>query len=840
MPFTRLLVFILLGLFYALPLFGQYGYNIYDKNRNKKAGVKSGDEYDEELRKRMFEEYDYDYYSIDDEELRDSLDVRERVIADPEELRKLGASEEFIEELERLNYEMDSIRALKKDVLRSRQEKEGNDSISIDMIESLIGFQKEMLVKKALSLPKSELYGHEFFRRNMLRLFEQEVDVNPGSNYIVGFGDEIQITVWGVDDFSEKFVVDKSGYIQPEQVGRIYLRGLTYEAAQEQIKNKFSKIYDPNLNQIDVSLVYTRVIKVNLVGELFNPGTYEFPASNSVFNALVAIDGPNQLGSVRNIFIKRDGETVKNLDVYNYLLNPTAETDFFLESNDYVFVPPVGPVVNLSGEVKREHNYELQEEEGLLDAIRYAGGLKPEAFTKTVNVKRYENNQEILVDVNIDSLRILKTDFPLMDGDSVFVYRVPMTLRNYVEVVGAVKVPGRYELREGDHVSDILYKTEGILEDADLGRAYVIRRKEDQSKQILPFNLGMMIDNASSDENIALQNLDTIKVVSKRSFRQDFYVRVYGAVRQPGEYEFAEGLTLEDLLYISGGMKTEAANNRIEISRLVSYVDEKSGLKKNERVIVKRVEIGSDLSVNRNAEVFDIRPYDHVYIRTSPEFELQQNVKIFGEVLYPGDYALTNKEERVAEVIERAGGMTKYSFGEGARLYRQVDSTGFVLVDLKAALKKPKKSKYNYILTDGDSLFIPKHKDLILLKGAMGRFDIDSLEQVSAPYIPNKRARYYVNRYGAGFSRFGKRKRTYVEHPNGKITKSHNYLLFTTFPKVQSGSTIFVDLTDRKKNEEERLLRRKDRNWNDAFDSFSSKIATILTILVLVQQARRD
>ncbi len=840
MPFIRLIVFLLLAVLYAAPLSAQYGYNIYDKNRNKKSGVKSGEEYDEELRRRMFEEYDYDYYSIDEELLRDSLDVREKVIADPEELRKLGASEEFIEELERLNYEMDSIATLKKDVLRSRAQEEGNDSISLDMIESLIGFQKELLVKKALSLPESQLYGHEFFRRNMLRLFEQEVDVNPGANYVIGFGDEIQVTVWGVDDFSEKFVVDKNGYIQPEQVGRIYLRGLEYGVAQEQIKSKFARVYDPNLNQIDVSLVYTRVIKVNLVGELFNPGTYEFPASNSVFNALVAIDGPNQLGSVRKLFIKRDGKTIRNLDVYEYLLDPTAETDFFLENNDYVFVPPVGTVVNLSGEVKREHNYELMEGEGLLDAIKYAGGLKPEAFTKTINVKRYSNNQEVLVDVNVDSLRLLKTDFPLLDGDSIFVYRVPMTLRNYVEVVGAVKVPGRYELRDGDQVSDILFKTEGILEDADMGRAYVIRRKDDQSKQILPFNLGKMIDNESSPENISLQNLDTIKVVSKRSFRQDFYVRVYGAVRQPGEYEFAEGLTLEDLLYISGGMKTEAANNRIEISRLVSYMDEKSGLKKNERVIVKRVEIGSDLSVNRNAEVYDIKPYDHVYIRTSPDFELQQNIKIAGEVLYPGDYALTSKEERISSVIDRAGGMTKYSFGEGARLYREVDSTGYVLVDLREALRKPQKSKYNYILTDGDSLYIPKHKDLILLKGAMGRFDVDSMVQVSAPYIPKKRARYYINRYGAGFSRFGKRKRTYVEQPNGKILKSRNFLVFNTFPRVQSGSTIFVDLTDRKKNEEERAMRRKDRNWNDAFDSFSSKIATILTILVLVQQARRD
>ncbi len=841
MPLTKLVSFTLLFCFSCLMLEAQYGYDIYDKNRSKKNRIQKSDEYQERFKERLFEEFDSDQFG--GEVLRDTINTRGYIITDPEELKKLGASEEVIEELMRLTSEQDSIRYLKDLIFEKQMEKAGlieeeTDSMSLERIDQMIEEQKEFLVKKALSLPTPYIFGHEFFRRSMLRLFDREIDVNPSLNYVLGPGDEIQVTVWGTDDYSENFTVGNDGSIYADKIGKISVRGLTYQSAKELIRDRFQRVYDPTLTKMNVSLTYTRIVGVNIVGEVFNPGTYEFPATNSVFNALVSVDGPNDFGSVRNIFIKRNGETIKELDVYNYLGDPSADTDFFLENNDYIFVPAVGNVVNISGEIKREHNYELKAGEGLLDAIKYAGGLKPEAFTKTINIKRYVNNEEVLVDVSIDSLTAYNRDFPLRDGDSIFVYRVPTALRNYVQVVGAVKVPGRYELQDGDKISDILFKTEGILTEADLGRAYVIRLKEDQSKQILPFKLEEVVNDFRSTENLMLKNLDTIQVVSRKSFRQDYFVKVFGAVRMPGEYEYAEGLTLQDLLYLSGGMKQEAANNRIEVSRMVSFMDEETGVKKSERIIVKRLEIGTDLSVDRSAEVFEIKPHDHVFIRTSPEFEIQQNVKIFGEVVYPGDYSLKNKEERIASVLERTGGMTKYANGEGARLYRQADSTGYILVDLGDALLRPIKSKYNYILTEGDSLFIPKHKDLVTLRGWMGRFDLDTLDQISAPFIRNKSARYYVNRYGAGFGRWGKRSRTYVEQPNGKIQKSRWWLLTTTYPKVQKGATIYVDARDRKKFEEERQDRRKDRNWNDAFDSFTSKIATVLTILVLVQQAR--
>lgn len=813
----------------------QVGGNIYDKNRNK----------------RYYNRYDIDQFIEQQkkaqEELKGQQDttLQDKLLTTPEELRKLGVPEEIIEQIEELNAVQDTLNDIREEDARQALDAKlgaGVDSISLEDIETLIEFQKKDLIDKALSLPTPIVYGQEFFRRNTMRLlFDTDSEVRPPANYQLGTNDQLSVAMWGAADFNQVFTINKEGVIDIPLVGRVYLKGMTLASAKALVKQKIANTYDVDDEKIDVSITFTRIINVNFVGELINPGTYRVPASSSVFNILVAIDGPDQLGSLRKIYVKRQGKTIKTLDVYAYLNNPDSNEDFFLEENDYVVVPPSGSIVNVSGQVKREHNYEITGDEGLLQIIDYAGGLEANAFTKNINIKRYQNNRAELIDVNLDSLVVLNSDFPLANGDSIFIYPVSEILTNYVEVVGAVKVPGRYEIKPGDRVSDVLYKTEGVLEEADLSRAYVVRLKQDRSKQILPFDLGSVMEEDPMANDILLQSLDTIQIVNRESFRQNFTVKISGAVRQAGEYEFAEGLTLKDLLYLAGGMKKQAASNRLEVSRLINFTDDQKIVEEKQRIVIKRVEVNPDLSIDQTASSFNLRPYDHVFVRFSPNFEEPQTIKIYGEIIYPGEYTMLSKEETLLHVIDRAGGLSDFAFREGARLYRNEDSIGYVLLDLEKAIKKPTKSKFNYILTNGDSIFVPKVKNIVTLAGAVGFFDVDSTDiQISVPFSKNrKRAKYYINNHGGGFGRYAKKKRTYVIQANGEVVKTRNLGFTKIYPKVDNGAIVFVDITDKKRKEALRAEQRKNRNWNDAFDSLTSKIATILTVLVLVQQASR-
>lgn len=839
-----------------LPLtktYAQYGtlgsQSIYDKNRNKK------EEYDPT--KRTYDIYDIQKFideqkTLKEQYLKDSTKsaTEQKLFTTPEELRKLGVPDEVIQQLLGLTNKQDSLKTMGEEMERKRREdlanrkkKRSTDTLSITDLQTIIGYQKEALIEKALSLPEPIMYGQEFFRRNLLDMFTNEPDMRPSSNYILGENDEINITIWGNIDYNQAFTIDKSGSINPPLVGRIYLKGIEYSKAQEIIKQNFSKKYNLKKSNLAVSITYARIVAVNFVGELLNPGTYKLPAATSVYNALVAISGPNQIGSVRNIFIQRNGTTIKTLDLYEYLSNPNSKIDFFLEDNDYIVVPAKGGMININGEIERPHNYEIKKGEGLESIIKYAGNLKSNAFTKTINIKRYQNNKEILIDVNLDSLRSLKKDFMLENGDSIFVYPVPVGLRNYVQVQGAVNVPGKYEIKPGDKVSSILKKTTGIKDDADLTRAYVIRLKPDMSKQILPFRLDKVLqNNTNSSDDIVLQNLDTIKVVSRADFRQSFTIKVFGEVRMPGEYEYAEGLTLKDVLYLAGGLKKEAANNRIEVSRVLNFntKDPDTGKENKDRIVIKRIEVNTDLTLDMNSQNFALSPYDHVFIRTSPDFETPQVIKIYGEVVYPGEYTLLNKEEKVTSIIDRCGGLTKYALQEGAQLYRKQDSLGYVLLDLNKAYEKPDNSKFNYILISNDSIYIPKTQNIVTLSGAIAHYELDSIPQISVPYEIDKKANYYIKEFGGGFSRYAKKTRTYVRQPNGEVDKTQKVLgLFKQYPKVQKGATIYVDVNDRKKNEEYRKRQRERRNWNDAFDSVTSKIATILTVVVLAIQASK-
>lgn len=798
----------------------------------------------EKYKKELFDTYEYDQFLEEQRQAaEDSLNVEQKLLLSPAQLKKLGVSDEVIKQITGLQFQKDSLVKIQETYDKLKKKELGiEDSVSLKDVEALIELQQKMLIKKALSLPEESVYGQSFFRRSMLKLFDEEVKTRVPENYTLSVGDELSIAIWGDTDRSSSYVIDEQGGISPKLVGRINLRGLSFKEAKEIIKQKYSRNFDLNKSKLSVTLNYSRVLNVNIVGELFNPGTYTFPGINSVYNALVAIDGPNDMGSVRSIFVKRNGETIKTFDLYKYLTNPDSKQDFFLEENDYVVVPALKNLVAIEGEVKRPFTYEMIAGETLLDLLDYAGGLKPLAHTKAIAVKRVENSEEVLLTVDYNDLKEKKTQFEVEDGDSVFIYKLPEILRNYVQVEGAVKIPGRYQLRKGERIADLLFRADGVLNEAYTDRAYVFSRDENLKKKVSTFNVKEVLKDPASSQNILLNDLDTIQILNKENFKQNFHVNISGAVHVPDKYVFAEGLTLKDLLFYAGGLKEEAANNRIEISRVLNFQDDPGqfSLKKGinaSRVVISKIEISNDLSLPDGSEKFVLKPYDHVFVRTSPNFELQQNVKIHGEVIYPGEYSLVNKNERITSLIRRAGGLTEYAFEEGASLYRSEDSLGRVILELHkigTGRNEADLLRYDYILTNGDSIFIPKIKDFVTISGAINFPGIDTLKQINVPWERGKNAKYYINKYAASFDDGARKSSTLVTQANGAVIKTQNYLVFKQYPEVEKGGSIFVDLKERKKpGYRKRRANRQPFN----FEAVTAAAIPVLTLVILLQQA---
>lgn len=838
-------------------------------------------DYEKQRAKRTYDRYDVEKYITGKEKMSpedsilsmmrsgDSLKmVKDKILLTPEELRKLGVDERFISQLSELNGMEDSIKLVQKqheqkikEDFRKKYDLPRDDTINTETLLRLIAWQKREVLEKALQLPEPIVYGQEFFRKSTLRLnmLEPELDHKVPENYVLSTGDEISVAMWGNIDYSQTFVINKEGYIKPPLVGLIYLKGMTFAQARDMVRQKFAKTYDLKKSQIAINVSFVRLIAVNFVGELLNPGTYRFPALTSVYNALVAIAGPNQLGSMRNIYIKRNGTTVATLDLYQYLFQPDSQQDFFLEHNDYIVVTTQQKIVYLGGEVKRPYNYELKEQEGLTDLVRYGGGLKAEGYRKAIHIKRYADNRETLIDVDYDELLRGSGQFALQNGDSVMVARVEVGFRNHVVVDGAIRIPGQYQWRDGDRITDLIAKAQGVTEYADNHRAYIVRlNPSDKSTVYIPFRLGEVLKNPTATDNFLLQNRDTIRLVTIASPYDGTKIKISGAVRKVGDFPFTQGMSLRDALYLSGGIEVQAANNRIEISRLVNVKEENTQRPVQERIVVKRIDINQNLQLDPNSEDFPLQPYDHVFVRQAEGYEQQQVVKLYGEVVYPGEYILLNRDEDLATLLERAGGLTPYAFGTGAKLYRWRDSLGYVLMDISKALtkqevtaKRKKKRReqelallndlsYNYILADADSIFIPKVRNLVTLAGAIQHFEVDTtIAQISAPYEPGHDAKYYVINYGAGFSRYARRKATFVQKANGEVNQTRRFLWWKRFPKVENGATVYVAENSRRAKEEARLRKEiKDGNKKDVFSDIATKVTTVLTILVLVNQIR--
>lgn len=669
------------------------------------------------------------------------------------------------------------------------------------------------------------VYGRSLLNNKNLKIYENATHIKASPNYILGSGDEISVSIWGYSEHAGNYTVGEDGSIKPKLVGNIYLKGQTFEKAQQIIKSKFGKVYDLSNSQISIELNYSKVIRVNIVGEVKNPGTYSVPSINSVFNILALSGGINKNGTIRNIEIKRDGKTISTLDVYEFLKDPSYKKDFYLMDNDFIVVGNIGNVVSLSGEVKREESYELKSNEGILELMEYSGGILASAYTEYINISRYIENRDVLIEIPFDSLIKSNKNFILNDGDRVVVKRIPSEARNRVSITGSVNITGVFLYDDELTVKKLVEKAEGLRKDAFLERSYIKRLNPDYSYTKIQINLSDELEGKSVTK---MKESDELIVYSKKDFLDEFFVEIRGEVKTPVKIDYTDGITLGDLIFLAGGLKKEASINRIEISRIFST----ENITDESRVVINSIDIERDLLSEKNKQI-TLQPGDIVIVRMISQFEEQQLIQVKGEVKFPGSYAIASKDEKITDIIERAGGLTEWSFLEGAYIERSnsVGGKGLTVLDLKKLFNG--NDKFDYVIRKGDVLVIPRIEDFIKLTGEVRFPKVEEFGEINIPVHNSKRAGFYIRNYGGGFDKTAKRSRTYVETPGGYVKRTINFGLFRIYPKVRVGDKIHVIKKEEKvKNEK----NKEPINWNRVIENTTVKLTGIATLWVLLQR----
>lgn len=515
-----------------------------------------------------------------------------------------------------------------------------------------------------LTTKQKKIFGYKLFHNRELN-FNPSLNIPTPQSYVIGSGDQLLLDVYGASQQSYDLNVTPEGRVFIPNVGPVQVGGSTIAAATSRIKTALGRIYsgmngaDPN-TFIQLRLGNIRSIKVSMVGELTKPGTYTLPSFATVFNGLYAAGGPNENGAFRKIQVYRDSRLVATVDIYEFLSKGDQSSNITLQDNDVVIVPAVETRIEITGPVRREGLFEVKPSESLTDLYVYTGGFTSLAYKDRVTVRRIENNQRKVVDVPSSEFG----SFSLKDGDEVLVGEALERFSNRVQVTGSVTRPGEYSLDEGGlTVRGLIEKAEGLKPEAFSTRATLYRTSADLTLAAEPLDLKGILDGTAQD--VPLKNEDLLFVPSRYDIQEEYYVKISGEINSPGTYPFAADMTVGDLILRSGGMLESATNSSIEIARRVE--DASSG-----RIAeIKTLSIDPDLELTDEEKNQPLQAFDHVFIRRSPGFEREQIVTIQGEVTYPGDFAIETANERISDVIKRAGGLSQFAYPEGASLVRR-------------------------------------------------------------------------------------------------------------------------------------------------------------------------
>lgn len=639
--------------------------------------------------------------------------------------------------------------------------------------------------------PKSRIYGHDLFDSKELS-FEPNSNMATPQNYRLGPGDEVIIDIWGASEDNIRQEISPDGRIMISQLGPVYLNGLTVEEANKQIKNVFAKKYSGVGSDTDINLTLgnVRSIQIDVLGEVRTPGTFRLSPFSNVFHALYNAGGINDIGSLRNIAVMRNGKRIANLDVYDYLFKGKDTGNVRLQEGDVVIVPTYSELVEVEGNVKRPMLYELKQNESLSKLLEYAGGFSGDAYSDVVRVTRQNGIEKELSTVG-------KKEYPsymLRDGDLVTVGMVTDLFTNQVEISGAVYRPGKYAISDNMNTLRQLIETaEGLTDDAYLDRAIIYREKPDRSLEVLSVNIGDIMSGSKAD--IILNKNDIITITNANEIRELGDFTIQGLVQNPGKYTYAENTSLEDLILLAGGLLEGASTARVDISRRI--VDQNATDATNQLAETYTVNIENGLGVGEATE-FILKPYDLVQVRQSPTYSPQQVMTVQGEVLYPGNYVVDQRNERISEIIKRTGGLLESAYIKGAYLKRKVsdeekvkieetirlakaksqnDSDSISIeslniedfttvgIDLEKAINNPG-STFDFTVKDGDVLIVPELQSTVNISG-------DVLFPNTVVYVPGKKLKYYIEQAG-GYGERARKNKAYIVYMNGSVAQAKN------------------------------------------------------------------
>ncbi len=692
----------------------------------------------------------------------------DQILALYQKLLSSGMSEETTYQL----LQQKGLPAIEVDKLKKRIAKVKSGAIKDNKITQKSKPDSISQTRQAQNIPPqiftktdSKVYGQSFFNNSNLS-FQPDLKIATPKNYVLGSSDQLIILLTGLNESSLKTEVNPEGNIQIPYVGLVFVNGLTIEQAQAQIKDKMRRFY-PALSsgqtKLSVTLGNIRSIRVTIIGEVKKPGTYTISSLSTMFNALYQTGGPTENGSLRNIEVIRGNSVIQTVDLYSFLQKGLLDENIRLEDQDVIRIPFYQKRVVLTGEVKMPSAYELKPNETIFDLIEYAGGFGPNAYQQMVKVFQKGKTEQQIKNIPEN----IYTNYVPQNADSVIVARILDRFTNRVSIYGAIYRPGPFELRNGLTLTELIKDASGLKGDALLTRGYINRVSPDLTKQTISFSLSDIMTGKSAD--IALRREDEVYIVSTNEMKNDLSVSISGLVKQPGSYDFREGMQLADLIVMAGGFEYNAANHRIEISRIIKN---RSDTVANQLVQTFTVYLDSNLI---STTPFQLQPLDKITVPRLVNYQVPSNINIGGEVLFPGAYALQRRDETALDLIERAGGLTPSGSLKNAQIYRNG-----LRVDANLTGDEMERK---LILLPQDSLFIPRENPFVEVVGG-----------VNTPQLfryNSKNFKYYINTAG-GIKQNVKLKNAYVSYPNGINTPVKHFLFIKNYPIITEGSKIVV------------------------------------------------
>jgi len=648
---------------------------------------------------------------------------------------------------------------------------------------------------------KKDVFGSQLFSNKSLS-FEPNLRLPTPKDYILGPDDELKIDITGYAYQHYDASVSPEGTIKLESLSPLYVNGLSIEQAKNKIIDRLKTLYaglrNGSLN-VDVTLGNVRSIKVMVIGEVTNPGTYTVSSLATAFHALYLCGGPNGNGSMREIQVLRGNKVVQKIDLYEFLMKGTLAENINLRDQDVILIPIASKKVEIEGEVKRSGTFELKSSENFEELLKYAGNYTEQAYKASVNVYRNTAIERQLITFDPTN----QSQYVLQNGDKLIVGTILNRFENKVEIIGAVLRPGEFALSDNiKTVKQLIKKAEGLREDAFRNRAILKRKRENLEPELLQINLDQLFKNDAEDIYLRREDILIIKSISET--RQVQTVGIQGAVNSGGIFDYADKMTLQDLILLAGGFTDGATGKGIELSRRL-YNDEN----RSETVEVRKYDIGKDLS---EISTIELKPYDEVIIRNLPNYFAQQVVSIKGQVLYPSTYVISSREEKISNLIERAGGFRQEAYLPGIQFYR---SGRLVAMDVTQILKNPQHPN-NLLLAPGDELIVPKVPETVTINGQVFNPNVIA-------FNPKFSFKGYITQAG-GFTDSAHTSKVYAVYANGFTARTKKFLGIKFYPKVERGMQVYVPTRPKKNrlNSAERL---------SLFTGLTSATVLIITLI---------